>query len=88
VLAPRRLEPIVEEEETPFPGSLLIEVADEVALVFAAVAASTFDRRVCCGSLRHGLSVPSGCFGLLDGPWRLHEHPNRLAPVNATRLDP
>jgi hypothetical protein len=74
---------VVEEEDLPFPGSLLIQVADEIALAFAAMTASTFDRRACCGSLRHTSSVPSRCFGLLDGPWRLHEHPNRSAPVGA-----
>jgi hypothetical protein len=74
----------VEEEGTLFPGSFFIEVTAEMALVLAAVAASACDPRACCGSLRHFSSVPSRCFRLLDGPWRLHEHPNRVgSPSNA-----
>ncbi len=80
VPAPGSLEPVGEKEGTPFPGSFFIEVADEVALLGAAVTASTYDRRVCCG-LRHGSSVPSRRFGWLDGPWRLHEHVTDRTPV-------
>jgi hypothetical protein len=49
VPAPESLEPIVEKEELQFPGSFLIEVADEVARLGAAVTASTLERRDCCG---------------------------------------
>jgi hypothetical protein len=73
VPAPESLEPIVEKEELQFPGSFLIEVADEVARLGAAVTASTLERRDCCG-LCHRSSVPSRRFRLLDGSWRLHEH--------------